>query len=35
MNYENETKLKELASKVNAKMSQFPLLNETTNLVPA
>jgi glycine hydroxymethyltransferase len=35
MNYENETKLKELASKVNAKMSQFPLFNETTNLVPA
>ncbi len=35
MNAENESKLKDLASKVHAKMSQFPLFDETTNLVPA
>ncbi len=31
----NESKLKDLASKVHAKMTQFPLFDETLNLIPA
>ena len=35
MNHENETKLKDIAAQVHAKMSQYPLFNETPNLIPA
>ena len=35
MNHDNETKLKDIATQVHAKMSQYPLFNETSNLIPA